>query len=767
MAKFKNPTTGLVVEQENRTPQDLANQGFVPVAETEPTISIDKLKTETPINITGIEESPIFPISSLDTTVSEPLKMGQEEIKAQGLTERLMELNKELTGESALRAEEETKVGLPELIKTQTDLSSRLKAIQAEEKAIPLQLQQESLGRGITTGGLQPLQTARLRENAIRALSVSSLLEASKGNITTAQDLADRAVAQKYEPIKAEINALTKNLDLIIKSPKYSLEDKNRAQVQLDIQNQKKLDLEKKEKDEQEIMKTATEAAKNGADSLVLDKISKATSPIEALKIATESGFIKAVEKVDTEIIESNGRKLLINTNTGETIKDLGDIEKEKKTSIQTIGNKQYLISYDDKGNVTKTLLGEEGKIPSVTEQLNAAEAGYTIDEVGKITKVGDVGSYGGQCGDYVHSIMSGTPKFGDTWQEKEKAMNTSKLAFSSNPQVGDIITLKTNLPYGHVAVVTAVNGDNITLTESNYNLDKKIGIRTISSKDPNILGAYRGANFVEKPQVEDRYMKIAEDIMKPGSNLTLASYPQKEREKIGTALGNLKENAINEGNLYGIMRASAGGAKLDSTAVKELSRMNSAIKELKSLKSEIDKMKLAGGTGPFKGRINEKKFWDTDIQVIKQKLTGIVPTIARGVFGEVGVLTDNDIALYKQTIPNIKNTDEAIDRIYSNLLDTIQTKILSSGESYANAEYDVSGFANSFLNLQNDLNKEKAKYLPAGELLINADGTYTYKNMDNSLHTGKLGDNYVDKTGGQQEKSFKSSSGKIFNLPY
>lgn len=129
-------------------------------------------------------------------------------------------------------------------------------------------------------------------------------------------------------------------------------------------------------------------------------------------------------------------------------------------------------------------------------------------------------GQVGGQCGVYIHNIMDGVPTFGDTWQSKQAAMNVSPEAFKKAPQVGDIVAFKTALPYGHVATVIGVNGDKITLSESNYGLDEKVSNnRTASVNDQNILGAYRGATFKNTPaQSQSNFtpeaMAYAQDIL-------------------------------------------------------------------------------------------------------------------------------------------------------------------------------------------------------------------------------------------------------------
>lgn len=50
---------------------------------------------------------------------------------------------------------------------------------------------------------------------------------------------------------------------------------------------------------------------------------------------------------------------------------------------------------------------------------------------------------------------------------------------------------------------------------------------------------------------------------------------------------------------------------------------------------------------------------YDTEAQVALAQLAGITPKVARGIFGEVGVLTDADLENYQRTLPNLKSTSE------------------------------------------------------------------------------------------------------------
>src|SRR3990167_9449308 len=248
-------------------------------------ISVSTLTTpETPFVVTTPTDTLIPDTSKLDTTIPQ-LQINPQEQTQSDLIKRIQAINESLLGKPAYQTEQEKIHGIPELEKAQTDLSSRLKALQNEALAIPLQLQEQFAGRGVTVGGLAPIQAGALRQNAIQSLGVSALLEASRGNITLAQDQVARAVNAKYDPLGAEQKAKLANLDLIVKDPATTLADKNRAIALQTIENKKTADLAFAKKNEEGAKTKALEYA-TVADSLTLNEMMKAKTALDVARIA-------------------------------------------------------------------------------------------------------------------------------------------------------------------------------------------------------------------------------------------------------------------------------------------------------------------------------------------------------------------------------------------------------------------------------------------------------------------------------------------------
>jgi len=246
-------------------------------------ITGEMLKEAPSVNFNRSQESPVFPVDSLEIP---EIQATQPEVEAQGFSKQIQTLNEQLLGQSAVRTATEEGLGLPESLKQQNALTSQLSGLIKESQAIPLQIQQESIGRGRTAGGVAPIQTGRLRENAIKSLGVASQLEAVRGNIELAQNLADRAVAQRFDPIKEQLAVAQANLQVIKDSPAFTLADKKRAlKTELALQDRERA-IESSINDETARRNFALKAIEMGLPTGVAEKINLAQSIDEAMRIA-------------------------------------------------------------------------------------------------------------------------------------------------------------------------------------------------------------------------------------------------------------------------------------------------------------------------------------------------------------------------------------------------------------------------------------------------------------------------------------------------
>ena len=172
-----------------------------------------------------------------------------------------------------------------------------------------------------------------------------------------------------------------------------------------------------------------------------------------------------------------------------------------------------------------------------------------------------------------------------------------------------------------------------------------------------------------------------------------------------------LKEEAKSTGNSYYDLRASeSNSGKLTATQEDKVSKIFNVSNQMNQMKEAYDKLRADGKTGALIGKFTSKNFTDADIQEFAATVQGVIPTIARGVFNEVGVLTDNDIKQYAKAIGGIDTPDAAYDKIFSNMLENVRSNAEVTLKNGANGGANVSRFAEDYKDFVNNINSLQGK---------------------------------------------------------
>ena len=220
----------------------------------------------------------------------------QQETDISSLIKQITEGNTALTGQEAYRSSQEQAQGVQNLMTQQDDLNAQLQMLKAAEKNVPLQIQQESVGRGRTEAGVRPLEIGRLRENAIQANIVGAQLAGIQGKISTANALVERAVQAKYGDLEIQQKAKIANLELLLKDPALTRAQEKRAQAQLKIQNAEAAKLAEEKKGFEAAQK-ATLEYRGIASTAQLAEMSKAKNALEVAQIASKYNLKTAAER--------------------------------------------------------------------------------------------------------------------------------------------------------------------------------------------------------------------------------------------------------------------------------------------------------------------------------------------------------------------------------------------------------------------------------------------------------------------------------------
>lgn len=191
-----------------------------------------------------------------------------------------------------------------------------------------------------------------------------------------------------------------------------------------------------------------------------------------------------------------------------------------------------------------------------------------------------------------------------------------------------------------------------------------------------------------------------ADSIM--AGTLNLQDISQKDNYRAGVAaeLTRRFNQALSSGDIAGTMKASAVYDKEPSdTFLTSMEKTIAVLSQIGVLQGNIE----GQNTGPLVGAFREKNPWDTQAQVIKAQLNAIVPNLARGVYGEVGVLTDNDIKQYAKTLPNLTSTEAIRNAILYITVDQIKKNVEIKIKNQAAGQRDMSGYADVYSDLVNE----------------------------------------------------------------
>ncbi|MEK7112375.1 MAG: hypothetical protein AAB875_03530, partial [Patescibacteria group bacterium] len=236
-------------------------------------------------------------VTKFDTSTPAPadlLKLTPEETELDKRMKTLMSKIEEGAKKPAFETEQQKLRGVPDLQKIVRDFSSQLKLTQLGAANIAQQIQ--APGAGVTTEIDQRQKAEALRLNSVKALGIFAMLEMAKGNEATAQDAVDQAVKEKFGPLEAEIEALTKNAEIMKALPSATLSEKKRAQAVIDAQEKRKNLVKQAEESQKNIWDLAIKAIEGGADAATSTKIFGSGSKSEALKLATP--FLKKAQDI-------------------------------------------------------------------------------------------------------------------------------------------------------------------------------------------------------------------------------------------------------------------------------------------------------------------------------------------------------------------------------------------------------------------------------------------------------------------------------------
>jgi hypothetical protein len=317
--------------------------------------------TDTPITPI-IPEIPTTPdISGLDASMPEEIKLSQPEQDISESIKRATELTGLGEAEKGRRAELELED--PIIVaqrKLQTDLASQLGFLQAEA----LKKTTRAEERLAPTFAIRGEQAAIERARAVKALSLSAQVDASKGLLSSALEKVDRSIEAEFGPRKAELQSLLQNIELLKADPRLTREEEKRADAR-EIAIQKELQGIQEQADEKKAKEEAINTAISlGADRETILRMNQAPSSTEAMAIASEKGFVDTTAQLERKLLEEQIQSQITN----------------RAINLANLDLKKKALSEEEQGKIDakkEEIEKNTARIPAIDDKLNQLKAIY------------------------------------------------------------------------------------------------------------------------------------------------------------------------------------------------------------------------------------------------------------------------------------------------------------------------------------------------------------------------------------------------------
>jgi hypothetical protein len=191
-------------------------------------------------------------------------------------------------------------------------------------------------------------------------------------------------------------------------------------------------------------------------------------------------------------------------------------------------------------------------------------------------------------------------------------------------------------------------------------------------------------------------------DIKDKNGNI-IGYRPEIPKRLSGKELAELKKSTTPEGKT------------LLESQINKIIALNGATEDLNSIEKRLNNIP-SEWRGPVAGFFAKQNPYNAEIQALTSQIIQMIPGLARGVFGEVGVLTEKDVERYTKTIPSIEKDPKVAEQILNELRQKLGRSTKSTVGAYEKAGFDVKGFKEGYFDQEKPSDKEsdsnKAKAL-------------------------------------------------------
>lgn len=183
-----------------------------------------------------------------------------------------------------------------------------------------------------------------------------------------------------------------------------------------------------------------------------------------------------------------------------------------------------------------------------------------------------------------------------------------------------------------------------------------------------------------------------------------------REQQVINTAetLNTIQDAGVAGTSDDPILAMLAGTAAFKDLTGSQAEPLTQSIRVLDGL-TDLQTSIAGANTDPILGLFKKMNPYDLQAATIDAAITQLVPQLARGTYGEVGVLTDSDMARYAATLPNLTSTTDQNKAVMALTLRKVRSGFVSQLESMAAAGRNVSRYATLYSRFDSEINRLEA----------------------------------------------------------
>lgn len=298
-----------------------------------------------PFKLPDAPSLPSYNLSTLPSieALSNPAPTATQQAQ-DALGQRALADTAKLGTKTAAQIKAEDAAGLPGFNKQLNDINAQLRDLQTQSASA----YNTSEDRLAPTFAIRGEQAQIERQRSVKALGLSAIAQSIQGNIALAQSQANRAVEVEFAPVQAELDYITKALELN-RDKLTAEESKRKDQLTIQLAERQRL-LDQAKENKNIIYGWTAEAAKNGASSLLINQAIGASDPMQALQILTP--FMSdpaAKEQALAQLEATRTQTAAVKANTAATYagieKTKADTAKTKAETTQTTNSKGQLLN--------------------------------------------------------------------------------------------------------------------------------------------------------------------------------------------------------------------------------------------------------------------------------------------------------------------------------------------------------------------------------------------------------------------------------------